>query len=277
MARCVPARACAGLSVGRIVCVCAHSPRPSLTHFSLRRSQTLDVLVLGARLEDGEDSSSGGAATSLASASPPQVLGRVRLPVPLLGSGPTRNDHPLVTTLADKARANGAADGASSSTTVEMPSDASSAGTEADETPTGGRLAFRCRVSELRTWKLQLERVRVHLEPEALESAGNDAVPSRSYLFSLSYIFTSGSTDTASKEQEWRSPTSLLKLAAPGTPIDIEWAAHSPPPRVPPPSRDHSGGPSSCSSPAQLMFSSSPAQLSRGASLGGESAAPEQG
>ena len=62
--------------------------------------------------------------------------------------------------------------------------------------------------SELREWRIQLRDVRVSLLPE-FEVADS---ASRVHIFSLSYIFTSGSSDSHSGEQEWCATTTRMRL-----------------------------------------------------------------
>ena len=143
------------------------------------------------------------------------LLGRLSLPLEAVACGPTRNDHLL---------------------SLDPALDSGGGGV-----PTGARLAFRCRVSELRPWRLQLDRVRMRIHHEALEPHGSSAAGgSRAYVFSLSYNFTSGSTDHTSREREWRARSSQLVLPAPGAEVDLQWSSQPRTPPVPPPSLDGS-------------------------------------
>ena len=129
-----------------------------------------------------------------------RVLGQLALPIEALAGGPTRNDHLL-----------------------ELGGDM-----------TNLRLAFRCRISELRTWRTQLDAVRLTLKPDALEPlthAGHGGAPA-AYRFSLSYIFTSGSTDQSSQETEWHAPSTLLQLGSPArdaAELELQWNAQAKP------------------------------------------------
>ena len=94
----------------------------------------------------------------------------------------------------------------------------------AEVQPSGARLAFRCRVSEQRGWRLRLRDLELRLQPSALEhdcaSAGLTAA-----LFSLAYTFTSGSTDQESHEQLWRAPQTRLLLVGRGEELRLSWGA----------------------------------------------------
>lgn len=173
-----------------------------------------------------------------------RVIGHIALPLEALASGPTRNDHPLRGPPTSGAVQAGAA----------VASDADGSGDGGDgcdggdsgdgEVPTGARVAFRCRVSELRQWRLQLDNVRVRVRPEMLEPSMSADNTSRAFLFSLSYIFTSGSTDQSSREREWHASSSQLRVSQPGAEVDLAWEATPPlpgtPPAAPPTSLDGS-------------------------------------
>lgn len=73
-------------------------------------------------------------------------VGKIRVPLEVLARGPTPNDHPV---LAEDGR------------------------------PSGARLAFRCRVSELREWRMRLRNLHLVLPPgDASEVLGGGS-PSR--------------------------------------------------------------------------------------------------
>ena len=130
-----------------------------------------------------------------------QAIGQVVLPLETVACGPTRNDHFLSFPLPR-------ADSSVSSSTEP-----------------GARLAFRCRVSELRQWRIQLEKVKLKIQPDMLEPGGAAANAGRCFVFSLSYIFTSGSTDQSSHETEWHAPSSQLRVVSPGSELELEWGA----------------------------------------------------
>ena len=139
------------------------------------------------------------------------TIGQLAIPIATLASGPTRNDHPLC------APAAGAPPDASAGRA------SGGEGADAESERIGARIAFRCRVSELREWRIALDKVRVTIKPDALEPEFVTHNPSRAFLFALSYIFTSGSTDQSSHEREWHAPTSQLRLAAPGAELELGW------------------------------------------------------
>ena len=175
------------------------------------------------------------------------VIGHVGLKLEDLASGPTRNDHPLYTPVSTELESE-------SGQGIWNVGNGAAADVATEEASllhhTGARLAFRCRVSELRRWRIQLEHVKLHLHDGADglgRSLGADGA-SRAFLFSLSYNFTSGSTDTTSNEQEWHAPSSQLRVSVPGTELDLEWDAVQGPViahnagNATPPSRDGSEG-----------------------------------
>ena len=134
----------------RSLALAPSSAAPDEHRPSRAASQLLEVALEGDQLESSEL-----AAAAAERAEARAVLGRVRLPLQLLASGPTRNDHPLVT-IHDEAAGRDGVEGAGGDSAG---SEGGEGGEEAADTPTGARLAFRCRVSELRTWRLQLEKV----------------------------------------------------------------------------------------------------------------------
>ena len=133
-----------------------------VTDRSALQSEALQLTVCGASLEgSGTAQRAADGANEDGGLHPadeePAVLGHVELPLMDLARGPTRNDHPLrgAPQRFDPC-----------STELGSPP----AGPLASGTPTGSRLAFRCRVSELRKWRVQLESVKLHLKPDVLDA-----------------------------------------------------------------------------------------------------------
>ena len=121
----------------------------------------------------------------------PQPVGLLSLGLEELARGPTPNDHPLA---------------------------------GADGRPTGARFAFRCRISELRQWRMRLQQVRLTLHPSMLDALDADAQgPPRAYVFTLSYVFTSGSTGASSGEDTYRAQRTRLVLPARAAEVALEW------------------------------------------------------
>lgn len=147
------------------------------------------------------------------------ALGRVSIPIEALACGPTRNDHPLREPRERDARAprRSAAGEAAQGTANAAEKD-----DEPDDAPpTGARLAFRsgpsprdhhlhlhppprrlvplscplrharhlagrrCRVSELREWRLQLDNVRLKIKADALEPTAAEGPTQASICLTL--------------------------------------------------------------------------------------------
>ena len=129
--------------------------------------------------------------------------GRLSLPLEAVVCGPALNDHRLLSPFGE---------------------------------PSGGRIAFQCRVSEQREWRLSFSVLSLRLLSDAHEALALDS-GGGPVLFSLSYTFTSGSTSGTSIESSWHSPTTRLKMPRrDGT--ELLWRAQ-------PPTADADGSPPS--------------------------------
>lgn len=70
--------------------------------------------------------------------------------------------------------------------------------------------------------------MRLSLEPGVLDSYQRpDGAAAPAFVFSLSYIFTSGSNMVTSKESHFRAPASQLRFAPPGGAHELGWNANS--------------------------------------------------
>ncbi|KAL3926183.1 MAG: hypothetical protein SGPRY_003417 [Prymnesium sp.] len=120
-----------------------------------------------------------------------EVVGKVVLPLARLAKGPTPNDHPILNEQGE---------------------------------PTGGRLAFRCRISELREWRIALREKEGQLWQGPRSPVSLSLLPefdageglSLAHVFSLSYTFTSGSSATSSGELQCKASSTRRLVGAAG-------------------------------------------------------------
>ena len=117
-----------------------------------------------------------------------RVIGHLSLPLEAMVCGPAPNDHKLISTFSDAK---------------------------------GARLAFMCRVSEQREWKLSLGDVKLQIPADNIEGISLEYLHPN--VFSLNYTFTSGSADSSSGESEWDAGSKKVRLATRNKPLELTW------------------------------------------------------